>query len=85
MDSVIGQGRYVSQSSGIDEESYEYPSERNGLWTYYFLEWGLTEHDYEDMSICFDNAYDQALQTSIRLGEAAHPEEEYYGSGVFYL
>ena len=85
MDAVTGQGRYVTQSSGIHEISYEHYSEQNGLWTYYFLEWGLTDNGYEDMSVCFDNAYDMALQTSIRLYEEANPEEEYYGSGAFYL
>ena len=85
MDAVIGQGRYVTQSSGIHETSYEYSSEQNGLWTYYFLEWGLTDNEYEDMNVCFDNVYDLALQTSIRQYEASHPEEEYYGSVAFYL
>lgn len=85
MDAVIGNGRYVTQSSGAQEISYEHISEQNGLWTYYFLEWGLTDNGYEDMSICFDNSYDQAVQTSIRLYEEAHPEEEYYGSAPFNL
>ena len=85
MDSVAGPGRYVSQSSSDDEASFEHYPEQNGLWTYYFLEWGLTDNEYEDMSVCFDNVYGLALQTSIRLYEPSHPEEEYFGSGAFYL
>jgi hypothetical protein len=85
LDGVAGDGRYVSQSSAQNENSYEYPSQRNGIWTYWFLEWGLDNQGYQDVSMCYDNAYLNAVQTSNRFYEGMHPEEEYSGSEPFYL
>ncbi|UCF07720.1 MAG: caspase family protein [Thermoplasmata archaeon] len=76
LDEVSGPGRYVSQTcryseSGIDDGKY-----RNGLWTRWFLEWGLEGEGYEDLETCYQNAYPMAVNDAADSGLTMHPEEE---------
>ncbi len=93
-DSVAGIGRYVSQTCSEDTWGLDAPRYSHGLWTYWFLEWGLKSQGYTDLTDCFDAAslkvradptsdygYDE---WGTYLGRMT-PEEEYGGSGAFEL
>jgi PKD repeat protein len=82
MDGVAGDGRYVSQTAAWDEYGLDTSRWQHGMWTYWYLEWGLNSQGYDDLRTCYQNAYTKAVQDS---GYEMHPEEEYTGSVPFYL
>lgn len=76
MDEVAGSGRYVTQTCAPSESGYGVDAYENGLWTYWFLEWGLNKEGYTDMETCFENAYPIAVLNAILGGVEMHPEQE---------
>jgi hypothetical protein len=91
LDEVAGPGRYVSQTCADDESGLDSPDHRNGLWTYWFLEYGLEDEGHDDLVTCFENVRDlaeeEAADSVDDYGDRIqmHPEQEYEDDGPFEL
>ncbi|MDD4308087.1 MAG: PKD domain-containing protein [Thermoplasmata archaeon] len=84
MDSVAGEGRYVSQTSGQLEYGLDDYKHEHGMWVYWFLEYTVKARGYTDMVDAYPAAYPLAVAGAAELGNEMHPEEEYSGTS-FYL
>ncbi|MFH0816404.1 MAG: PKD domain-containing protein [Methanobacteriota archaeon] len=85
MDSVAGAGRYISQTAGADEVGLDASKFEHGMWTYWFLEYSVKESGYADLTQAYDVAAPRAVAEAAEGGTSMHPEEEWEGSGAFYL
>jgi chitodextrinase len=93
-DSVATGGRYVSQTCSEDTWGLDASRYQRGLWTYWFLEWGLKSQGYNDLAQCFQQASVQVRldptsdygydEWGTYLGKMT-PEEEYASATPFYL
>ncbi|MBI5000765.1 MAG: PKD domain-containing protein [Euryarchaeota archaeon] len=88
MDSSAGEGRYLSETCSKETFGLDISRYSHGLWTYWFLEWGLKSQGYEDLRTCFSEASKKvAADPSAQYTEGGRmtPEQEYGGSVPFYL
>jgi hypothetical protein len=81
MDGVRGSGRYVSQASAYHEYSYESWKYQSGVWTYWYLRWGMQDNQYYNTQTCYQNAYPHVMNEA----NTQTPEEEYTSTQPFYL
>ena len=85
MDSAAGPGRYLSQTAGQSELGLDAPKHEHGMWVYWFLEYAIKDLGNSDLTRAFDVAYPQAVSDAAAADNPMHPEEEWGGSGAFYL
>jgi PKD repeat protein len=85
MDGAAGPGRYLSQTAGQSELGLDAPKHQHGMWVYWFLEYAIKEMGNSDLTRAYDVAYPQAVSDAAAANNPMHPEEEWSGSGGFYL
>jgi PKD repeat protein len=85
MDGAAGPGRYLSQTAGESELGLDAPKHEHGMWVYWFLEYAVKEQGNSDLTRAYDVAYPQAVSDAAAADNPMHPEEEWGGSGAFYL
>ncbi|MDG6221302.1 MAG: hypothetical protein QCI38_07645, partial [Candidatus Thermoplasmatota archaeon] len=57
MDGVAGPNSYVTQTCSFDTWGQDVARYQHGLWTYWFLVWGMNTQGYSELVECFDYAY----------------------------
>ncbi len=85
MDETAGPGRMILQASAANEVALDAGRYKNGLWTYWFLEWGLLKQRHGDVESAFAASQPQAVSVAAEWETSMHPEMQDGDSSYFML